>query len=238
MKPLIAITMRFELDSRRFYLGRDYSEALAGSGGAPLHVGLIPDREYIRSVLAGCRGVLLPGSDSDVDPLRYGREPRPGLGRVIEEKDKTDLIVLEEAEEAGIPVFAICFGMQILNVFRGGTLVQDIDGFAPGSVKHEQGPPLSRNSHSIDIVEGSRLYTACRSPSALVNSHHHQAVDELGKNLKVAARARDGIIEAIEDTRPNRYNLGVQWHPEVSWQTDPLSGKLFSIFVDRCKNNK
>ena len=117
------MTMRLELATRRFYLGRDYSEAVEAAGGTPFHIGLIPKREYISRMLADADGVLLPGSDTDVDPARYGSEPIPAFGRNIPEKDETDLLMLEEAESRGIPVLAICYGMQILNVYKGGTLI-------------------------------------------------------------------------------------------------------------------
>src|SRR4051812_43977086 len=123
-RPRIGMTMRLELETDRFYLSRFYSEAVEAMGGAPVHISLIPHKEYIATLMDGLDGILLPGSDSDVDPLRYGREPRPGLGHVHPLKDETDLLVLEEVERRGMPLFGICFGMQVLNVSRGGTLIQ------------------------------------------------------------------------------------------------------------------
>ena len=124
-RPRIGIAMRMELETDRFFLSRHYSEAVGAAGGAPLHISLIPEGECIASIMDHLDGVLLPGSDSDVDPARYGREPQPALGDVHPVKDETDLLVLEEVEKRSIPVLAICFGMQILNVHRGGTLIQD-----------------------------------------------------------------------------------------------------------------
>src|SRR4051812_37844335 len=108
-RPRIGITMRIELETDRFYLSRHYSEAVEAAGGLPVHIPLIPDADYIRETIAGLDGVLLPGSDSDVDPLRYGREPHAKLGRVHPLKDETDLLVLGEVEERALPLFAICF---------------------------------------------------------------------------------------------------------------------------------
>src|SRR5262245_24739897 len=125
-RPRIGIAMRLELETNRFYLSRDYSEAVGAAGGAPVHISLIPDPDYIRSVVSELDGVLLPGSDSDVDPVRYGSEPHQKLGFVHPVKDETDLLVLDEIEQRRIPLLAICFGIQILNVHRGGTLIQDI----------------------------------------------------------------------------------------------------------------
>jgi len=229
--------MRLELETRGFYLGRDYCEALEDAGAVPVHIPLIPKPDYISSVLEGLDGILLPGCDSDVDPALYGEEPHPKLGRVVPEKDETDLLVLAEAERLNLPVLAICYGVQALNVFRGGTLVQDIESQVPDCIKHEQGKPLGRNSHGIDIEKDSILSgLAGDVEGTRVNSHHHQAVKEAGRDLRVTARAKDGVIECIEDTREGKFVLGVQWHPELSWETDELSGKIFKIFVNCCKH--
>ena len=229
--------MRLELETRRFYLGRDYCEALEAAGAVPVHIPLIPKPDYISSVLEGLDGILLPGCDSDVDPALYGEEPHPKLGRVAPEKDETDMLVLAEAERLNLPVLAICFGVQALNVFRGGTLVQDIESQVPDCIQHEQGKPLGRNSHGIDIEKDSILAGLAGDIEATrVNSHHHQAVKEEGRDLKVTARAKDGVIECIEDTREGKFVLGVQWHPEMSWETDELSGNIFNIFVSRCSD--
>lgn len=234
-KPRIGMTMRLEIETRRFYLGRDYSEAIEGLGGIPTHISLIPKREYIKDCLSHLDGILLPGSDTDVNPLRFGEEPHPKLGRVIYEKEETDLLVLEEAEKLNLPVLGICFGMQVLNVFRGGSMIQDIESQVPNYIKHQQGVPLERNSHSIEVDENSTLMGLITKKKGEVNSHHHQAVKEVGKNLKATAWATDGIIECIEDTRENHFALGVQWHPELSWKTDDLSRKIFETFLEKCK---
>jgi putative glutamine amidotransferase len=148
------------------------------------------------------------------------------------EKDATDLLVLAEAEKRNLPVFAICFGMQSLNVSRGGTLIQDIGSHVDGCLKHEQGIPRDRVSHTITIEKGTRLSKLSSKASQVrVNSHHHQAVATVGNNLKASAYAADGVVECIEDTRKERYVVGVQWHPELCWKTDALSRSLFQDFV-------
>ncbi len=232
--PRVALTMRLELQTRRFYLGRDYCEALQAHGAVPFHLGLIPDREYISRALDACEGVLLPGSDSDVDPHRYGEEPHSAFKRNIPVKDETDLLVLEEAEKRNLPVLAICYGMQVLNVYRGGSLFQDIDSQIEGAFKHDQGKPLERLSHKIEIEPQSRLRWISEEGTEKVNSHHHQSVKKVGSDLFVSAVAADGVIEAIEDPRPERFVLGVQWHPELGWRDDRFSGDIFKVFVEVC----
>jgi len=231
-RPRIGITMRIEQTTNRFYLGRDYSEAVEAAGGVPLHISLIPNADYIDSVVAQLDGILLPGSDSDVDPLRYGLQPHPQLGTVQTIKDETDLLVIAAAERKQIPVFAICFGMQVLNVSRGGTLIQDINSQVAGAIKHEQGPPRDRPSHRIRLSDDTRLSDIVGPLDAVVNSHHHQAIESTGANLVATAWATDGVVEALEDPRPDRFIVGVQWHPEIGWQNDLLSQRLFRAFVN------
>jgi putative glutamine amidotransferase len=196
---------------------------------------LIPNHEYIAGAMAGLDGLLLPGSDSDMEPARYGQEPHPQLGHVVPEKDETDLMTLAEAERLAAPVFAICFGIQSLNVFRGGTLIQDIPSQVPQAIKHEQGPPRDRHSHRVRILDGSLLAQLADAESAPVNSHHHQAIETLGRELVATAWASDGLVEAVEDPRDDRFVLGVQWHPELAWHRDPLSQALFSRFVEEAR---
>jgi len=231
-RPRIGITMRIELATNRFYLARHYSEAVEAAGGAPVHISLIPNSEYIDSVVEGLDGILLPGSDSDVDPLRYGHEPHPELGSVHVIKDQTDLLVIEAAERKGIPLFAICFGMQILNVSRGGTLIQDIRSQVPDAIKHEQGAPRERPSHRVRMLKKTKLADIAGAVDALVNSHHHQAIESVGADLVATAWTSDGVIEAIEDPRPDRFVLAVQWHPELGWENDGLSQRLFRRFIN------
>lgn len=223
--------MRIELETDRFYLSRHYCEAVEASGGLPVHIPLIPRKDFIRETVAGLDGVLLPGSDSDVDPLRYGHQPNPKLGTVHPIKDETDLLVLKEIEERALPLFAICFGMQVLNVSRGGTLIQDIESQYPNAIKHEQGKPRDRHSHLVRVLGDSLLAQLAKVESAPVNSHHHQAIETVGRELVATAWSPDGLVEAVEDPRSDRFVLGVQWHPELGWECDEFARALFDRFV-------
>jgi putative glutamine amidotransferase len=227
--------MRIELETDRFYLARDYCEAVEAAGGLPVLIPLIPRLEYIRAMVSELDGVLLPGSNSDIDPQRYGREPHPLLGTVHTEKDETDLLVLAEVEAHALPLLGICFGAQALNVSRGGTLIQDIISQLPNAIKHEQGAPRNRHSHRVRLLEGSLLKELAGSETAPVNSHHHQAIDATGRELMATAWTSDGLVEAVEDPRGDRFVLGVQWHPEIGWATDSFSLGLFSRFVDEAR---
>ncbi|MDX6404463.1 MAG: putative glutamine amidotransferase [Blastocatellia bacterium] len=228
--------MRLELETNRFYLARDYSQAVEAAGGLPVHIPLIPRRDFIKQVLADMDGLLLPGSNSDVDPQRYGRNPHPQLGVVHPEKDETDLLALIEAEERAMPLFAICFGAQVLNVSRGGTLIQDIVSQHPGAIKHEQGAPRDRHSHELRLVADSIAGQAANAETAPVNSHHHQAIETVGRELVATAWAPDGLVEAVEDPRGDRFVMGVQWHPEIGWERDRFSQALFNRFIAEARS--
>jgi putative glutamine amidotransferase len=230
-RPRIGITMRLELETNRFYLARYYSEAVEAAGGLPIHIPLIPRAEFIKGVMTDLDGLLLPGSDSDMDPVRYGQQPHPQLGSVHPEKDETDLLALAEVEDRALPLFAICFGIQSLNVSRGGTLIQDIPSQHPDAIKHDQGAPRDRHSHRVRLLEDSIVGQLAGAESAPVNSLHHQAIETLGRELVATAWAPDGLVEAVEDPRTDRFVVGVQWHPELAWEKNDLSRALFDRFV-------
>jgi putative glutamine amidotransferase len=227
--------MRIELATDRFYLSRHYSEAVEAADGTPLQISLIPNVEYIESVVDGLDGILLPGSDSDVDPLRYGQQPHPQLGTVHAIKDDTDLLIIAAAERRRLPILAICFGMQVLNVARGGTLIQDINAQVSGAIKHEQGVPRDRPSHKVSLKGESRLGQIAGIEEAIVNSHHHQAIANVGEDLEAVSWSSDGLIEAVEDTRRDRFVVAVQWHPELGWKDDQLSQRLFNALVTEAR---
>ncbi len=235
--PLIGITMRQELETDRFYLARQYGEAVEAAGGAPVHLALIPRAGYVRAVVEKLDGVLLPGSASDVDPARYGREPHRRLGSVHPLRDETEALVLEAAEGLGLPLFAVCYGMQAWNVARGGTLIQDIASELPEAIKHEQGAPRDRASHRVKLQPDSLLARLAGRASVPVNSHHHQALEQLGRGLRATAWSADGLVEAVEDTEGARWAVGVQWHPELGWERDEFSRALFAAFVEAARTH-
>ncbi|HEV7892945.1 MAG TPA: gamma-glutamyl-gamma-aminobutyrate hydrolase family protein [Pyrinomonadaceae bacterium] len=237
VRPLVGITMRHELETERFYLARFYSEAVEAAGGVPLHISLIPDDAYLEDIVGRLDALLLPGSASDVDPALYGREPHTRLGPVHPLKDATDMLVLKFVEVRRLPLLAICFGMQVWNVFRGGTLIQDIESQVQGALKHEQGAPRERHSHGVKIKPESLCARMAGGENLRVNSHHHQALETIGQNLQATAWSADGLVEAVEDTLKGRWAVGVQWHPEIGWQDDDFSRALFESFIEAARNS-
>jgi len=229
MRPLIAISTRGHPDRPHFYLERAYAEAVRAAGGVPILVPLLPDRDVLFELMERCDGLLLSGSRSDVDPRRYGEPPHPRLGPILPERDETDWLLLEVAEARRLPVLAICYGMQLLNVFRGGTLYQDIASELANALRHEQDAPGDQPTHRLRIEEGTILARLAGGTTAEVNSFHHQAVKAVGRDLRPIAWSEDGIIEALLQADP--FILGVQWHPELTFASDAFSRAIFEHFL-------
>src|ERR1043165_9003447 len=203
-RPIIGIPCRFNWTTNYYELRETYPEVIYAQGGTPLMLPLIPELEYVETIIETVDAICLPGAVNDVDPLRYGREPKPGLGPVVPRGDEMDMMLLAAAEARRMPVLAICYGIQSLNVYRGGTLIQDIPSEVKDPLKHMQGDVFWRRSHSINITEDSLIARLAGATATAVNSHHHQAIDGAGRGLKPIAWAADGVIEAVINTRPDQ----------------------------------
>ncbi|HET7618148.1 MAG TPA: gamma-glutamyl-gamma-aminobutyrate hydrolase family protein [Vicinamibacterales bacterium] len=219
-KPRIGVT-------RCSALG-DYLKSVEDAGGEP--VVLEPTTDPARA-LAEIDGLLLTGG-ADVDPALYGAPPHEKT-EADAARDAFEIPLTREAIAHDVPLFAICRGVQVLNVAAGGTLVQDLPSEAPSEIAHSVEHPKDARSHDVRVTPGSRLAEAMGAGSAIdvcpVNSRHHQAVARIASSFVVSAISDDGIVEAIE--RPGAsFCLGVQWHPENFWRTGEFA-PLFSAFV-------
>ena len=234
-KPWIGIPTRYHEKSE--YIGqiRHYLDAVLWAGGLPLMIPTTSDREVIREYVDRVHGILLPGSPTDVEPRHYGAVPHLKLGKLYPDRDATDFAILDLAEQKKrMPVLGICFGVQSLNVHRGGSLVQDIPSAVAGSVTHDEDDPKPAARHLVRIAADSLISRLSGRVEMEVNSYHHQAVERPGRNLRAVAFAPDGVIEAIEDTT-GRFIVGVQWHPERGWKDDPFAKTLFSTLIDQAR---
>ncbi len=193
-----------------------YLKAIEAAGGQPRLISLFLSPEQLLQVCAGLDGLLLPGSPADVDPSEYGQSPRPETAEADSSRDQTDKALLDWAFAESKPVLAICFGTQLLNVYRRGTLVQDIRGQLPSALKHDWEPEggLPEPYHPIHLLPGSRLARLAETAETVVNSSHHQSVERPGKGLRVTAKSPDGVVEAVELEGATHWVVGVQWHPE------------------------
>lgn len=233
MRPRIAIPVPHSGDPD--YAARalpQYERAIEMAGGEPVRIPLDQPPGAGRPLMESCDAVLLPGSPADVDPAKYDAARDPKTADADLRRDQADEILLRDAYRARKPVLGICYGLQILNVFCRGSLVQHIES----SVNHEAGRKVAV-AHTIDAVPGSKLAEVVRDagadPAKLpVNSSHHQSVDAVGDGLRVVARCReDGVVEAIEGTAPDHFVLAVQWHPERAVDEDAPSRAIFRALV-------
>jgi putative glutamine amidotransferase len=222
-----------------------YEKAVMRAGGEAVRIALDQKADEVRLAIERCDGVLLPGSNADVDPARFHAARTSRTAAADPPRDAMDNLLLENAYALRKPVLGICYGLQSLNVYRGGSLVQHISDFLPeqtrGRINHEAGKTIAV-AHTVEIADDSRLAevvgaSQANSPSRPlvipVNSSHHQSADGIGEGLRVAARCPDdGIIEALEGTAPDHFVLAVQWHPERSVEEDAASAAIFRALIN------
>ena len=212
-------------------VGRTYIDAIVRGGHIPL---VIPDNPTAASLLEKVDILLLIGGD-DIEPRRYGEEPLPECGETEPERDRFESALLDEAVRLRKPVFGICRGVQMINVYFGGTLYQDIPTQYGTNLDHKcGGPRITEIVHSVAIAPESRLRAVLGVDSLGVNSSHHQAVKDLAPGFRVSATAPDGIIEGIESaTLPV---AGVQFHPE---RLDaPAFNRIFEHLLSLCGQDR
>jgi putative glutamine amidotransferase len=219
-----------------------YFASVHRAGAEPVAISLQQSSVQLTAQISHLDAFVLPGSPSDVDPVRYGAARLPKAGEVDENRDRTDDAILKHAFFSAKPVLAICYGCQALNVFLGGTLIQDIPSERAGMLLHGK-TDLSATAQSGDLehrallASGSRLAGLNGSAEAVINTSHHQAIDQLGKNLRVTAQAPDGIVEGVEWQGAAPWVVGVQWHPE-RMLGDPFSERLFEDFVAAIRSSR
>lgn len=211
-----------------------YLRAVAAAGGEPVEISLQAaekfSREKIEEVARSLHGFVLTGSPADIDPAWYHGARHAGTAPPDPQREQTDFAILDVAFAECKPVLAICYGCQSLNVWRGGNLLQHIPAEVPGALRHSQ-PGDYNIFHPVSIEPDSLLAKLAGSASAKVNTSHHQSVLRAGRDLRIVARAPDGVVEAIEYTGQDHWVLGVQWHPEVMTD-DPLAQSLFAELVN------
>ncbi len=208
----------------------DYLRAVRDGGGDPVLLSLSLAAAELERVAATCDAFVLPGSPADVEPARYGAARHPRCADADPDRERTDFALLDHALAARKPVLTICYGTQLLNVYQGGALIQDIPSELPTTIRHSRPTGAEDPRHGVALDAASRLATLASSTEAVVNSAHHQSIREPGRDLRIVARAPDGVVEAVEYTRDARWLIGVQWHPERMFG-DAFAQALFRDLV-------
>jgi putative glutamine amidotransferase len=237
--PRIAIPVPHSGD--RDYAERSlpqYEQAVRAAGGEPVRIELDQPASQVMNLLERCDGVLLPGSKADLNPQKYGASPHEKTEPADAKRDAVDDLLLQDAYNLQKPVLGICYGLQSLNVFKRGSLIQDIES----KIDHSVGKTVAK-AHMVEIEPESRLASivgASAHQAIAVNSSHHQSADAVGDGLRIAARcAEDGIIEALEGAAHDHFVLAVQWHPERSVNDAPELAEsakaIFRAFVEAAR---
>jgi putative glutamine amidotransferase len=220
-------TRKEELTNKRDAYEK-YVVAVQSAGGEPVEISLGLTPAELQDLARTLDAIILPGSPADVEPSLFHAARHPKTADPDAARERTDFALLDHAVTEQKPVLAICYGVQSLNVFLGGPLVQDIPSEIHSKIQHawtgHQGP---EPHHEATLDSGSRLAQMAGANRARVNSSHHQSVLQPGRNLRVVAHAPDGVIEAVEWTGDANWIVGVQWHPERMVAADALAQSLF-----------
>lgn len=211
------------------------TESVLRAGGVPLILPLLSEEDAYTSVFDKLDGFLLTGSEADVFPGLYGKEPPPdNFSDPL--RDAQDFAILRHAEATGKPVFGICRGCQVMNVYRGGTLAIHFSELVKTDIEHNQEEDDGFFCHRVIFSPESDLATLVSEKAPRINSLHRQVCDNLGRGLRIAGRSEDGLIEAIEDDASPTHFFAVQWHPErTPHGPDALSDALFVRLVDAAR---
>ena len=240
LAPLIGITTSVTVDKspERAYVNLAYIRAVQDAGGIPL---LLPPHltAPVQAALwERLDGLVLTGG-GDIDPARFGQARHPKTDDVAPARDELELGLTRRALDEDVPLFAICRGIQVLNVALGGTLVQDLPSERPSSIAHSQREPRHESTHAVKVMgEGTRLGRVLGSLEVSVNSMHHQAIDRLGFGLREVAWSPDGVIEGVELPGDDHFVLGVQWHPEELVGHDQAARNLFTALVEAARQQR
>ena len=228
-KPLIGLIPLVDIGRESLWMLPGYMEGIRLAGGIPVMLPLTDDDREIGQIAEQMDGFLFTGGH-DVSPEVYGEETLSVCGELCPQRDRMEEKLLKKVLSADKPALGICRGIQLINAAMGGTLYQDLSTQHPSAIEHHQTPPYDKVAHEVQIEKGTPLHALLGMERLGVNSYHHQGIKRLAPDLKVMAKADDGMIEGVYCPE-RRFLWAVQWHPEFSYRTDENSRKIFGAFV-------
>jgi len=224
--PIIGVTPLWDVERKSVWMLPDYLDGIRAAGGIPVVLPIEMSEKDADQIVETCDGFLFTGGQ-DVAPELYGEEVAPSVVSSAE-RDKLETLLLSKALQADKAILGICRGLQLINVFLGGTLWQDLPSQHPSEIVHRQGKPYGVPTHKVKL--NGDLQSLLGKDIIEVNTLHHQAIKDLGNDLTAMAVAPDGIIEAVK-MPSKRFVWAIQWHPEYMLRTDLDSLAIFSRFV-------
>ena len=228
--PIIGVTPLWDAERKSVWMLPDYLDGIKAAGGVPVVLPIEMSEADADRIVETCDGFLFTGGQ-DVAPELYGTKDATGTVVPSPERDKLETLLLSKALQADKAILGICRGLQFINAFLGGTLWQDLPSQHPSDIVHRQGKPYSVPTHKVSLT--GELQTLLGKDTLEVNTLHHQAIKDLGRDLEPMAESPDGLIEAVKMVG-KRFVCAVQWHPEYMFKTDGDSLRVFSWFVEQC----
>jgi len=229
--PIIGVTPLWDAERKSVWMLPEYLEGVKAAGGVPVVLPIEMSEADADRIVETCNGFLFTGGQ-DVAPELYGTKDTTGTIVSSAERDKLETLLLTKALQADKPILGICRGLQFINAFLGGTLWQDLPSQHPSDIVHRQDKPYVNPTHKVSL--SGDLRTLLGKDTLEVNTLHHQAIKDLGKDLIPLAESPDGLIEAVK-MAGKHFVWAVQWHPEYMFKTDGDSLRVFSWFVGQCK---
>lgn len=236
MKPIIGITAEVKEDGS-YYMASVYTKAILQAGGIPLIIPLVLVDD-IEELCEGIDALFVTGGE-DINPSYYNEDPHVHLGRITPKLDEMEFALVQKMLELDKPYIGVCRGLHMLNVVCGGSLYQSIHSQRKEPVmQHLQNAERTHRSHAVKVEKDSFLYKLLQEDVFKVNSYHHQAVNKVGNNLEVVAKAKDGVIECVESTK-HSFVFGFQWHPEeFAIDGDEPSKNIFKAYIQAALKRK
>ena len=228
--PIIGVTPLWDAERKSVWMLPDYLEGIKAAGGIPVILPIEMSEADVDRIVETCDGFLFTGGQ-DVAPELYGTKDATGTVVPSPERDNLETLLLSKVLQADKPILGICRGLQFINAFLGGTLWQDLPSQHPSDIVHRQGKPYGIPTHKVSL--NGDLRTLLGKDTLEVNTLHHQAIKDLGKDLIPMAESPNGLIEAVKMVG-KRFVCAVQWHPEYMFKTDGDSLRVFSWFVRQC----